>query len=135
MAAARMHIALKTPMPSNFLRASSVATEEAYDRVDTEKATTVLLGAQVCNDNGEYLPIVLYRGVHYLIPSYIAYALNSMSNSSEGLNFYVKISETVDRRIRPNAYRQVVPEVMQLVYGQRRCRRPFADHSRRDQTC
>lgn len=101
----------------DFLRASSVATEEAYDRVDTEKATTVLLGAQVCNDNGEYLPIVLYRGVHYLIPSYIAYALNSMSNSSEGLNFYVKISETVDPENPANAYRQVVPEVMQLVYA------------------
>lgn len=96
----------------DFIRAG--VSGEAFDRVDASKVTTVLLGAQVCNDKGEYMPIVLYRGVHYLIPSYIAYALNSMANSADGLNFYIKTSAVEGES---NSYKRVPAGIMKLIYA------------------
>ena len=75
--------------------------------VVNSKATHVVLRTKLYNANGEVQNIVEYRGVPYLEDSFKAYLLNSLKNSTKGLNYYYLADSKTEGDATVTDYTQV----------------------------
>lgn len=78
--------------------------------VDNSKVTHVVLNTRICDENGNELDMVKYRGALFLKDAFLSYVLNTLNHQNAGLNYYIKTSATETE----NTYRQVSIEDLKL---------------------
>ena len=88
-----------TNTPGNVFKTNNAG----QNLVITQNVTHVVLNTRICDENGNRVSMISYRGTLFTEGHFKNYVLNSLKNSAQGLNYYYLVSSSETEK----TYRQV----------------------------
>lgn len=82
-------------------------TDATKATVDSRYVTHVAIRTVVCDENGKSVSLIKYMGLHYTEDAFKKYILSTLQSSTDGLNYWIKTSETATEEATEKDFLQI----------------------------